>query len=162
MKHHVQININGRPHEDWVEPRQLLVYFLRENAGLTGAHVGCVIGECGACSVLLGGELVKSCLMLTVQADGREVTTVEGLEDGGVLDTVQQAFVDKYGVQCGYCTPGMVLSAHALLEQNPNPTEQDIRYAMAGNVCMCTGYGQIIEAVLAAAESKRAASGRPS
>ena len=152
MKHHVQITINGRSVDTWVEERKLLVQFLREDMELTGAHIGCVIGECGACSILLDGEIIKSCLILAVQANGHEITTIEGIEDRGKLDSVQQSFVDEYGVQCGYCSPGMILSSHALLANNPNPTEAEVRYALAGNTCMCTGYGQIIKAVLRAAE----------
>jgi len=152
MKHHVQITINGRSVHTWVEERKLLVQFLREDMELTGAHIGCVIGECGACSILLDGEIIKSCLILAVQANGHEITTIEGIEDRGKLDSVQQSFVDEYGVQCGYCSPGMILSSHALLANNPNPTEAEVRYALAGNTCMCTGYAQIIRAVLRAAE----------
>ena len=161
MKHHVQMQVNGRPLDDWVEGRELLVTYLREALGLTGTHVGCVIGECGACSVMLDGALVKSCLMLAVQADGRGVRTVEGLENNGELDAVQQSFVDAYGVQCGYCTPGMLLAAHALLARNPDPDEADVRRALAGNVCMCTGYVQIVRAVLDAARRMRTSGGAP-
>ncbi|MCH8198845.1 MAG: (2Fe-2S)-binding protein [Chloroflexi bacterium] len=159
MKHHVQIEVNGRPRDDWVEERELLVTYLRETLGLTGTHVGCVVGECGACSVHLDGALVKSCLVLAVQAGGRSVRTVEGLGRGGELDAVQQSFVDAYGVQCGYCTPGMLLAAHALLDRNPDPDEADVRRALAGNVCMCTGYVQIVRAVLDAARRMRAPAG---
>ena len=159
MKHHVQIEVNGRPRDDWVEERELLVTYLRETLGLTGTHVGCVVGECGACSVHLDGALVKSCLVLAVQADGRSLRTVEGLGRGGELDAVQQSFVDAYGVQCGYCTPGMLLAAHALLDRNPDPDEADVRRALAGNVCMCTGYVQIVRAVLEAARRMRAPAG---
>ena len=159
MKHHVQIEVNGRSRDDWVEERELLVTYLRETVGLTGTHVGCVVCECGACSVALDGALVKSCLVLAVGADGRSVRTVEGLESQGELDAVQQAFVDAYGVQCGYCTPGMLLAAHALLDRNPDPDEADVRRALAGNVCMCTGYVQIVRAVLDAARRMRAPAG---
>ena len=159
MKHHVQIEVNGRPRDDWVEERELLVTYLRETLGLTGTHVGCVVGECGACSVHLDGALVKSCLVLAVQAGGRSVRTVEGLGRAGELDAVQQSFVDAYGVQCGYCTPGMLLAAHALLDRNPDPDEADVRRALAGNVCMCTGYVQIVRAVLDAARRMRAPAG---
>lgn len=160
MKHHVQIEVNGRPRDDWVEERELLVTYLRETLGLTGTHVGCVVGECGACSVHLDGTLVKSCLVLAVQADGRLVRTVEGLESHGELDAVQASFVDAYGVQCGYCTPGMLLAAHALLDRNPDPDEADVRRALAGNVCMCTGYVQIVRAVLDAARRMREPAGK--
>jgi aerobic carbon-monoxide dehydrogenase small subunit len=155
MKQTIRITINGRLYEEDVEPRTLLSHFLRENIGLTGTHVGCVIGECGACSVLLDGKLVKSCLHLAVQADGREVTTIEGLAKNGELDPVQEAFVKNYAFQCGYCTPGMVIASYALLKRNPNPSEDEIRKALAGNLCMCTGYVQIVDAVKDAAEKQR-------
>lgn len=155
VKHRIELAVNGRVREDWVQERMLLVHYLREVAGLTGTHVGCVVGECGACSVLVDGVLVKSCLQLAVQADGRSVTTVEGLERDGELDPVQQAFVDEYGAQCGYCTPGMVLAAHALLAKNPQPDESQVREALAGNTCMCTGYVQIVRSVMTAAERMR-------
>ena len=157
MKSTVRTTINGRLYEEEAEPRQLLAYFLRENIGLTGTHVGCVIGECGACSVLLDGKVVKSCLHFSVQADGREVTTVEGLAKNGELNPVQEAFVKNYASQCGYCTPGMVMTSHALLKNNPNPSEEEIRKALAGNLCMCTGYVQIVAAVKDAAEKQKAA-----
>ena len=151
MKQTIQVAINGRLYEEDVEPRLLLAHFLRENIGLTGTHVGCVVGECGACSVLLDGKVVKSCLHFAVQADGREVTTVEGLARDGELSPIQQAFVKNYAFQCGYCTPGMVVTSHALLQSNPNPSEAEIRKALAGNLCMCTGYVQIVDAVKEAA-----------
>jgi carbon-monoxide dehydrogenase small subunit len=136
----------------------LLAHFLRENIGLTGTHVGCVIGECGACSILLNGRLVKSCLLFAPQADGKEILTIEGLAANGALHPIQEAFVQRYGLQCGYCTPGMILAAHYLLMKNPDPTEEDIRKGLEGNLCMCTGYMQIVEAVKAAAEKLRAQS----
>ncbi|HZD39889.1 MAG TPA: (2Fe-2S)-binding protein [Terriglobales bacterium] len=151
MKQTIRVTINGQRYEEDVEPRQLLVHFLRENIGLTGTHVGCVVGECGACSILLDGKVVKSCLHLAVQADGREITTIEGLAKNGELDAVQEAFVKNYAFQCGYCTPGMIMTSHALLKSNPNPNEEEIRKALAGNLCMCTGYVQIVEAVKEAA-----------
>lgn len=147
MKQAIRVTINGRLYEEEVEPRMLLAHFLRETIGLTGTHVGCVIGECGACSVLLDGKVVKSCLHFAVQADGREITTIEGLAKDGELNPVQEAFVKNYAFQCGYCTPGMVITSHALLKRNPNPTEAEIRKALAGNLCMCTGYVQIVDAV---------------
>ena len=147
----ISMTVNGRAHESVVEPRMLLVTFLREVMGLTGAHVGCVIGECGACSILLDGELVKSCLVLAVQADGAEVTTVEGLEVNGKLHPIQEAFVREHGAQCGFCTPGMVMAAHYLLRQDANPSEETIRNRLAGNLCMCTGYMQIVKSVQMAA-----------
>jgi carbon-monoxide dehydrogenase small subunit len=152
MKHTIHVTINGRLYQEDVEPRQLLVHFLRENIGLTGTHVGCVIGECGACSVFLDGQVVKSCLHLAVQADGREVTTIEGLARDGELNPVQEAFVKNYAFQCGYCTPGMIMTSYALLKNNPNPSEGEIRKALAGNLCMCTGYVQIVDAVKEAAK----------
>lgn len=151
MKKTINVTINGRIYEEDVEPRLLLSHFLRENIGLTGTHIGCVIGECGACSVLLDGKVVKSCLHFAVQADGREITTVEGLAKNGALNPVQEAFVKNYAFQCGYCTPGMVMTSYALLQRNPNPSEEEIRKALAGNLCMCTGYVQIVEAVKEAA-----------
>jgi carbon-monoxide dehydrogenase small subunit len=152
MKQAIQVTINGRRYEEEIEPRMLLAHFLRETIGLTGTHVGCVIGECGACSVLLDGKVVKSCLHFAVQADGREITTIEGLAKDGELNPVQEAFVKNYAFQCGYCTPGMVMTSHALLKRNPNPTEAEIRKALAGNLCMCTGYVQIVDAVKEAAK----------
>ena len=155
MRQTIRVTINGRLYEEDVEPRLLLSHFLRENIGLTGTHVGCVIGECGACSVLLDGKVVKSCLHFAVQADGREVTTVEGLAKNGELNPVQEAFVKNYAFQCGYCTPGMVMTSYALLQRNPNPSEEEIRKALAGNLCMCTGYVQIVEAVKEAARGSK-------
>ncbi len=151
MKREVRIKINGQIYQEEVEPRLLLSYFLREAAGLTGTHVGCVIGECGACSVLVDGKLVKSCLLLAVQVDGKEILTVEGMAKNGELHAIQEAFVQKYGLQCGYCTPGMILAAHYLLSHNPDPTDDEIRKGLSGNLCMCTGYVQIVEAVKEAA-----------
>ena len=155
MKQAIKVTVNGRVYEEDVEPRLLLSHFLRENIGLTGTHVGCVIGECGACSVLLDGKVVKSCLHFAVQADGREVTTVEGLAKNGELHPVQEAFVKNYASQCGYCTPGMIMASHALLRDHPNPSEGEIRKALAGNLCMCTGYVQIVDAVKEAAKGMK-------
>jgi carbon-monoxide dehydrogenase small subunit len=157
MKQTIRVAINGRLYQEDVEPRILLSHFLRENIGLTGTHVGCVVGECGACSVLLDGEVIKSCLHFAVQTDGREVTTIEGLAKNGELNPIQEAFVKHYALQCGYCTPGMVMTSHALLRSNPDPSEAEIRKALAGNLCMCTGYVQIVEAVKHAAEKQRTA-----
>ena len=157
MKQSIRMTINGRLYEEDVEPRILLSHFLRENIGLTGTHVGCVIGECGACSVLLDGKVVKSCLHFAVQADGREITTIEGLAKDGELSSIQEAFVKHYAFQCGYCTPGMVITSHALLQTNPDPSEEEIRKALAGNLCMCTGYVQIVDAVKDAAEKQKTA-----
>jgi len=155
MKQTIRVTVNGRFYQEDVEPRILLAHFLRENIGLTGTHIGCVVGECGACSVLLDGKVVKSCLHFAVQADGREVTTIEGLATDGELNPVQEAFVKNYAFQCGYCTPGMVMTSYALLQTNPNPTEVEIRKALAGNLCMCTGYVQIVDAVKEAAAMAR-------
>ena len=151
----IRVRVNGRACEEAVAPRLLLLQWLRENLGLTGTHVGCVVGECGACSVILDGALVKSCLIFAVQADGREVLTIEGLAQNGSLHPVQEAFVAQYGLQCGYCTPGMVLASYALLARTPAPTDEEIRRGLAGNLCMCTGYVQIFDAVRAAAEMLR-------
>ena len=155
MKHAVALTVNGEVCEGEVEPRTLLVHFLRDHLGLTGTHVGCVVGECGACSVLVDGALVKSCLMLAVQADGCQVITIEGLAEQGTLHPVQEAFVQRFALQCGFCTPGFVMAAHALLRSNPNPTEEEIRQVLSSNLCMCTGYVQIVEAVLEAAARLR-------
>ena len=152
MKQNIRVKINGRIYQEEVESRQLLSFFLREAIGLTGTHVGCVIGECGACTVLLDGKLVKSCLLFAAQADKREIVTIEGLASDGKLHPIQEAFVQRYGLQCGYCTPGMVLAAHYLLGRNPDPTEEEIRKGLAGNLCMCTGYMQIVDAVKEAAK----------
>ena len=149
----VALTVNGERREADVEPRQLLVYFLRETLGLTGTNVGCDTGSCGACTVLLDGESVKSCTVLAVQADGREVTTIEGLAAGGELHPVQQAFHEQHALQCGYCTPGFVMAAVSLLQENPSPTEDEIRRALEGNLCRCTGYHNIVRAVLAAAKA---------
>jgi len=147
----VNLRVNGQSYEEEAEARTLLVHFLREKLGLTGTHVGCVVGECGACSVIVDGALVKSCLMLAVQANGCEVTTVEGLAQRGKLHPVQEAFVLNFALQCGFCTPGFLMASHALLERNPNPTEEQIRQELSSNLCMCTGYVQIVEAVKEAA-----------
>jgi aerobic carbon-monoxide dehydrogenase small subunit len=155
MKQTIRVTINGRLYEEAVEPRVLLAHFLRENIGLTGTHIGCVIGECGACSVLLDGKVVKSCLHFAVQADGREVATIEGLAKNGELNPVQEAFVKNYAFQCGYCTPGMVMTSYALLQTNPDPSDAEIRKALAGNLCMCTGYVQIVDAVKEAAAMQK-------
>jgi carbon-monoxide dehydrogenase small subunit len=155
MKQTIRVTINGRLYEEDVEPRVLLAHFLRENIGLTGTHIGCVIGECGACSVLLDGKVVKSCLHFAVQADGRAVTTIEGLAKNGELNPVQEAFVKNYAFQCGYCTPGMVMTSYALLQTNSDPSDAEIRKALAGNLCMCTGYVQIVDAVKDAAKGMK-------
>jgi aerobic carbon-monoxide dehydrogenase small subunit len=145
------MTVNGARREAEVEPRELLVYFLRETLGLTGTTVGCDTSSCGACTVLLDGESVKSCTLLAVQADGREVTTIEGLAENGALHPVQQAFHEQHALQCGFCTPGMVLATVSLLAESPNPSEDEIRLALEGNLCRCTGYHNIVKAVQAAA-----------
>ena len=147
----IGVTVNGSRHEAEVEPRQLLVYFLREQLGLVGTVVGCDTSSCGACTVLLDGESVKSCTALAVQADGREITTIEGLARNGELHPVQQAFHERHGLQCGYCTPGMVMATVSLLEEHPNPSEEEIRHLLEGNICRCTGYVNIVEAVKTAA-----------
>jgi aerobic carbon-monoxide dehydrogenase small subunit len=147
---HIAVTVNGERREAEVEPRQLLVYFLREQLGLTGTNVGCDTSSCGACTVLLGGESVKSCTVLAVQADGAEVTTIEGLAQNGELHPVQRAFHEQHALQCGYCTPGMVMAAVSLLAEQPSPSEADIRLALEGNLCRCTGYHNIVKAVQAA------------
>ena len=147
----VSIDVNGTSQAREVEPRVLLVHFLRETLGLTGTHVGCDTSQCGACTVLLDGEAVKSCTLFAVQADGRSVTTIEGLTDNGKLHPMQQAFWDQHGLQCGFCTPGMILSACQILQRNPNPTEAEIRQGLEGNLCRCTGYANIVKAVQQAA-----------
>ena len=145
------MTINGSEIEKEVEPRTLLVHFIREMAGLTGTHVGCETSLCGACTVLVDGKAAKSCTVLAVQADGASVTTIEGLAKDGELHPLQQGFWEKHGLQCGYCTPGMITRAYRLLKENPNPSEEEIRYWMAGNLCRCTGYQNIVKAVQYAA-----------
>jgi carbon-monoxide dehydrogenase small subunit len=145
--------VNGTRREVEVEPRDLLVYVLREHLGLTGTNVGCDTSSCGSCTVLVNGESVKSCTMLGVQADGLEVTTIEGLASNGSLHPVQQAFHEHHALQCGFCTPGMVLATVSLLQENPSPSEAEVRQALEGNLCRCTGYHNIVKAVLAAAEA---------
>jgi carbon-monoxide dehydrogenase small subunit len=148
----ISLDLNGAPVTAEAEPRTLLVHFLRDNLGLTGTHWGCDTSNCGACVVLLDGEPVKSCTVLAAMADGHEVRTVEGLERDGQLDPVQQGFVEAHGLQCGFCTPGMMLTARALLDANPNPSDDEIREAISGQLCRCTGYKNIIAAVRWAAE----------
>ncbi|MEP6813687.1 MAG: (2Fe-2S)-binding protein [Actinomycetota bacterium] len=147
----ITVTVNGGRREAEVEPRQLLVYYLREQLGLTGTNVGCDTSSCGACTVLLDGESVKSCTVLAVQADGCEVTTIEGLASDGDLHPVQRAFHEQHALQCGFCTPGMVMAVVSLLQEQPSPSEQEIRQALEGNLCRCTGYHNIVKAVQAAA-----------
>jgi carbon-monoxide dehydrogenase small subunit len=148
----VKVTVNGETYERDVEPRKLLIHFLRDDLDLTGSHIGCDTGNCGACSVIVDGVLLKSCMMLAVQADGSTIETVEGLAQNGELNLLQQAFSDHHGLQCGYCTPGMLMSVTALLRDNPHPSEDEIRRGIQGNICRCTGYVNIVEAVKAASE----------
>ena len=150
MKSAVTITVNGAPRTAEIEPRTLLVHLLREHLNLTGTHVGCDTSNCGACTVWLDGEAVKSCTLLAVQADGREVTTIEGISENGDLHPMQRAFHEHHALQCGYCTPGMVMTAIKLLEANPAPTDEEIRHGLEGNLCRCTGYENIVAAVRAA------------
>jgi carbon-monoxide dehydrogenase small subunit len=155
MKQQIHLKVNGVDHQNDVEPRLLLVHYLRDVLNLTGTHVGCDTSQCGACTVMLNGQAVKSCTVLTVQASGGEVKTVEGLATNGTLHPVQEGFWEKHGLQCGFCTPGMMIAAVQLLERNPNPTEAEIRHALDGNLCRCTGYQNIVSAVQYAAEQMK-------
>jgi aerobic carbon-monoxide dehydrogenase small subunit len=152
----VRVNVNGSDHSVDVEPRLLLVHLLRDELGLTGTHVGCDTSNCGACTVHLDGKAVKSCTVFAVQADGATVTTIEGMAQDGELHPLQEAFWNDHALQCGYCTPGMIMAAAGLLAENPNPTEDEVRHALEGNLCRCTGYQNIVKAVLDAARSKGA------
>jgi aerobic carbon-monoxide dehydrogenase small subunit len=151
--HSVKVTVNGVEYERDVEARKLLIHFIRDDLDLTGSHIGCDTGNCGACSVIVNGTLVKSCMMLAVQADGATVETVEGLADGDDLTPLQKSFSDHHALQCGYCTPGMLMSATALLRGNPSPSDDEIKKALQGNICRCTGYWNIFEAVKAVAQS---------
>jgi len=148
----ITVTVNGQKRSAEVEPRTLLVHFLRDNLGLTGTHVGCDTSQCGACVVTVNGVTTKSCTYLAVQADGQSVETIEGISNGDQFDPMQEAFWEKHGLQCGYCTPGMIMSARALLERSPNPSEEEIRHELEGNLCRCTGYQNIIRSVQYAAE----------
>jgi aerobic carbon-monoxide dehydrogenase small subunit len=152
MKHQINLTVNGTAHAAEVESRLLLVHFIREELRLTGTHIGCDTSHCGVCTVLLDGQPVKSCTVLAVQADGCKVSTVEGLESGGKLHRIQEGFTEKHALQCGFCTPGMLMTCSALLERNKSPSEQEIRQAISGNLCRCTGYQNIVKAVQYAAE----------
>jgi len=151
MKRKISLTINGKAYDYEVEPRLLLIHYLREVAGLTGPHIGCETSICGACTVMLDGRTVKSCTMFAVQADGRNILTIEGLATDGKLDPVQEAFWNEHGLQCGFCTPGMIMTTKQLLEDHPNPDDHEIRHALHGNLCRCTGYQHIVNAVKAAA-----------
>ena len=153
----IRLTVNGVRHEALVEPRELLVYFLRDRLGLTGTHVGCDTSQCGACTVHLNGRAVKSCTILAVQANGAEITTIEGIARGDQLHPVQEGFREKHGLQCGYCTPGMIMTAIDLLNRNPNPSEEIIRHSLDGNLCRCTGYVNIVESIKWAAERMKGA-----
>jgi carbon-monoxide dehydrogenase small subunit len=155
----VSLTVNGQKHSGRAEPRTLLTYFLRDELGLTGTHIGCIVGKCGACTVILDGKLVKSCLLFAQQVDGAEILTVEGLAEGSKLHPIQEAFWEYHGLQCGYCTPGMLLAAYDLLRDNPRPSEKEIREGISGNLCMCTGYVNIVKSVKAAAEKMAPAKG---
>ncbi len=148
----LRVTVNGEAHESDVEPRLLLVHYLRDNLGLTGTHVGCDTTNCGACTVHLDGEAVKSCTVLAAQADGSEVKTIEGMASDGQLHPLQEAFWKHHGLQCGYCTPGMIMAAADLLERHPDPSEEEVRHGLEGNLCRCTGYQNIVTAVMAAAQ----------
>ena len=150
------MRINGEVREHDVEPRTLLVHHIRDNVGLTGTNIGCDTSSCGACTILIGGESVKSCTVLAVQADGADITTIEGLADGDRMHPMQEAFRENHGLQCGYCTPGMVMAAVSLLAENPDPTEAEVREGLEGNLCRCTGYHNIVKAILAAAQAPAA------
>ena len=155
MKQAININVNGVDHRSEVEPRMLLVHYLRDVLGLTGTHVGCETSICGACTVLVDGQAVKSCTMFAVQADGSNMTTIEGLATNGTLHPVQEGFWEKHGLQCGYCTPGMIIAASQIIDRNPNPSRDEIRHGLEGNLCRCTGYQHIVEAVEYAAKKVR-------
>jgi carbon-monoxide dehydrogenase small subunit len=154
-RHTITVTVNGEAHTHAVEARTLLVHFLRENVGVTGTHIGCDTSSCGACTVNLNGRLVKSCTVFAVQADGGNVGTVEGLAQGGKLHPLQEGFWEKHGLQCGYCTPGMLMTSQDLLRRNKKPTEDEIRHAISGNLCRCTGYNKIVDAIQYAAEKLR-------
>lgn len=151
MKRTITLTINGKRRTDEVEPRLLLIHYLRDLAGLTGAHIGCETSICGACTVSLDGKAVKSCTMFAVQADGRQIVTIEGITQNGDLHSVQEAFWNEHALQCGFCTPGMIMASRQLLERNPRPSEEEIRHGLEGNLCRCTGYQNIVKAVKAAA-----------
>ena len=148
----INLKVNGEAHQDSVEGNQLLVYYIRESLGLTGTHIGCDTSSCGACTILVNGKAVKSCTMLAAQADGADITTIEGLADGNGLHPIQDAFWEQHGLQCGFCTPGMIITAVDLLDRNPDPSDHEIREALEGNLCRCTGYQNIVKAVKYAAQ----------
>jgi carbon-monoxide dehydrogenase small subunit len=153
--YHIKVNVNGVDYEHDVEPRLLLVHYLRDVLGLTGTHIGCDTSNCGACTVIVNGKSVKSCTMFAVQANGAKILTIEGLAKNGELHPLQKAFWENHGLQCGYCTPGFIMQAYWLLQENPNPTEEEIRKGISGNLCRCTGYQNIVKAIMAAAKEMR-------
>lgn len=155
-KTHIQFTLNGQEVETLVEPRELLIHVIREQLGQTGSHIGCETSHCGVCTVDLNGDSLKSCTVLAVQANGGDVTTVEGLAESGELHAVQEAFMQEHGLQCGFCTPGMLMRSYRFLQENPNPTEEEIRVGMSGNLCRCTGYQNIIKSIQVAAEKLQA------
>ncbi|NBR90815.1 MAG: (2Fe-2S)-binding protein [Rhodobacteraceae bacterium] len=156
-KMHINLTVNGEAHEFLAEPRELLIYTLRERLNITGPHIGCETSHCGACTVTLNGKSVKACTMFIAQANGADVTTIEGIGSPDNLHVLQKSFREHHGLQCGYCTPGMITRASKLLEENPNPTEEEVRFGMAGNMCRCTGYQNIVKSILAAASEMNAA-----
>lgn len=159
MNHSVSMTVNGSMRDGNVEPRTLLVHYLRENLGLTGTHVGCDTSQCGACTVMMNGKAVKSCTVLAVQAEGADIMTIEGLAKDGELHPIQEGFWEEHGLQCGFCTPGMILSSLDLLQRNPNPTEAEIRHGIEGNLCRCTGYQHIVKSIQYAANKMASAAG---
>ena len=159
MKHSVSMNVNGSERQAEVESRTLLVHHIRENLGLTGTHVGCDTSQCGACTILMNGRAVKSCTVLAVQAEGAEITTIEGLAKDGELHPIQEGFWEEHGLQCGFCTPGMIMTTVDLLEHNPNPTESEIRHGIEGNLCRCTGYQHIVNSIQYAANKMSGVAG---
>ncbi len=161
MKRTVTMTVNGQKHRSEVEPRTLLVHYLRDVLDLTGTHIGCNTSQCGACVIMLNGEAVKSCTLLAVQADGDDITTIEGLANGDTLHPIQNGFWEKHGLQCGFCTPGMIMASYQLLKNNPNPSEEEIRKGLEGNICRCTGYQNIVRAVQSAAEHMRSDASEP-
>ena len=156
-KSHIRMTVNGKPVDVLAEPRQLLIHVLREDLGITGPHIGCETSHCGACTVDMDGKSVKSCTIFAAQADGADVTTIEGLGNPDELHVLQEMFREHHGLQCGYCTPGMITRAYRLLQENPDPTEEEVRFGMAGNLCRCTGYQNIVKAIMAAASDINAA-----
>lgn len=154
-RHHIVVTVNGEKREAEVDSRMLLVHFIRETLGLTGTHIGCDTSNCGACAIVLDGKAVKSCTILAVQADGKELLTVEGLAKDGILHPVQEGFLEKHGLQCGFCTPGMLMTSYWLLQKNPDPTVEEIQRGISGNLCRCTGYVKIVEAVQYAAQKMK-------